>query len=229
MCSSAREWPPNADADLKELGVPLPTAETVLPGGPTSITPLRGEPIAFWPPSDQIDLISPSNDGAGTEREYRWWGVSAPGRGLVPHAAPAVTLVLWVREYLRDLSSGVRSSLKEPGTNSSRSSSSTTISPLNPSVAPPVGGSGRHACVAPKEAAMPERALRSSEGLALFSYEKKTDCAPGAEKGDVDRIPAPWEGDVPGETPLTRGTCPCDDTERGEPMGPKSGFAGKRI
>jgi hypothetical protein len=170
--------------------VPLPTVGTA-PEGPTSIPPLRGEPITFWPPSDQIDLMSPSNDGAGTEREYRWWCVSALGREFAPHAMPAFTLVWRVREYLRDFSSGVNSSLKEPGTKSSRSSSSTTISPLNPSKAPPAGSSGRHSCVAPKEAAIPERALRSSERLGLFSYEKKTDCVPGAENGDVDRIAAP--------------------------------------
>jgi hypothetical protein len=104
-----------------------------------------------------------------------------------------------VRENRRDRSSGVRRSDSEPGTNSSRSSSTTTASP-DPSCAPPADRRpySAHVRVVPSEAAIPERA-----GTSDWS-EKKTDCVPGAEKGDVERKPGGREGDVAGEKPFTR-------------------------
>lgn len=91
--------------------------------------------------SAHIDLMSPSNVGAGTDREYRCPNAGFPFPPLVwPPAAPDSTpvarvLAKWpafwpelLRDILRLRSSGVRRSLSELGRKSSRSSSSTASS-----------------------------------------------------------------------------------------------------
>lgn len=74
--------------------------------------------------------------------------------------------------------------------------------------------------LAPNEAARPERALNSVEG-SVFWYERKTDWVAGTEKGEVDRKPVSWDGEVPGENPFMRDGLTGED-RGGDPTGPKS-------
>ena len=124
-----------------------------------------------------------------------------------------------VRENLLDLSSGVNSSVSEPGINSSSSPSSATASSLIEYRAGlllrgAVDGSMPHDIKAPREAEMPDLALSSPSWVSATA---NVDCAPGA--GNVDDN-SPVCGEVPGEKPLTRAIRA--DARGGEPMGPRS-------
>lgn len=105
----------------------------------------------------------------------------------------------FVRENLRDFSSGVNSSDNDPGMNSSKSPSSTATSScmvyaesfdISSSLIFEV-----HDIIAPSEADRPERARKSFGSFC--SGRRKAERDPGAEKGDVDSMVT--RGELPGD------------------------------
>ena len=61
---SSAVGPPNVELDVKELGVPFPSPPP---------NPVRWSGDAGIPDSPQIERISLRREGAGTDRECRWW------------------------------------------------------------------------------------------------------------------------------------------------------------
>jgi len=98
----------------------------------------EGEPDKGPEVPDQIELISPRNDGAGTELEWRWperlpIGVDACSSEAELEGAPAVRaetgglVLLPPLDILLLRSSGVKRSVSDPGMKSSMSPSSTAL------------------------------------------------------------------------------------------------------